>query len=699
MNVSNDPVFIEEVAPRRRARRVGLARGVAAALAAAALLWGLTAAPARAATITVANGAVAVANNNVCSLIEAIENAEDTGTGRVHDDCVAGNPSGADTIQLPVNGSFNVTAPYPFAFSDNGLPAVFTEITIEGRGSTIQRDQGAATPLFRFFESGGVLTLNDLTLTGGSLDWGGGAINNYGALTVNRCRLIGNSGDGGGAIGASGTSPVTIRDSTFSDNRTFGNSGGGAIINTSLGALTIEGSAFSFNSTARRGGAILHYAGGPLIVRNSTFFSNGSGLTGGAIHNWGAATLINVTMRLNDSDQGGGIYNESLGGDTATLTLTRSLVADNAGFSGGPNVANAGVVVANAYNLFGHSGAADVSGFAPGATDLVPAEAVDAILAAAPANNGGRTENFALVAGSPAIDAAPSADCAAPPANVDQRGRPRGADGDGSPSANECDIGAYEAQGASANPTLYVSPAVAGNVSGIAAKPQDILAHDLGADSWAMHFDGSDVGVNRVLSAFAHLPDGDLLLSFKTNQSIPGVGVFTPWDVARFTPSQLGPTTAGAFSWYFDGSDVGLTTVAEKIDALDALPDGQLLISTMGGLAAPQPGGGVLKAQDEDLVAFTPTATGATTAGTWAPYFDGTAVAGLKAEDVVGAHADAATGDLYLSILGGFNVGGVGGNGKDVLKLTPSGGGYTVTRFWRGPQHGFNLNLGGIEIE
>jgi len=190
-------------------------------------------------------------------------------------------------------------------------------------------------------------------------------------------------------------------------------------------------------------------------------------------------------------------------------------------------------------------------------------------------------------------------------------------------------------------PSLYVAPATAGTVGGVAATPQDVLFRDGTAGTWAMHFDGSDVGVTKAIVAFARLSNGDLLLVLKANQSLPGVGAVTPWDVVRFAPSSTGNNTAGTFAWYVDGSDVGLTTAAEKIDALDLLPDGRLLVSTGGALSAPKTGGGTLKTQDEDLATLTATALGATTAGTWALYFDGTAVPGLAAEDVAGAHVAA----------------------------------------------------------
>lgn len=654
-------------------------------------LSALLAAPAQAATIAVANGAVAISDNGVCSLIEAIENANDTTAGLVHDDCAAGDPAGADTITLPTNGVFTLTSAMPF--QEDGLPYIYSEITVDGNGSIIERDPFGAA-LFRMANvQTGDLTLNDLTIRYFDIDEAGaGAIMNFGVLTVNRVTFDDNEAEGGGAISNHGE--ATITDSTFTSNS--GEVGiaagvGGAIWNSD--DMTITGSYFEGNFASTLAGAI--HNNGTLNMMNSTVYNNNTTGTGGGINNNGAVTLTNVTVTGN-SGTGGGIRNQT----GATLTLARSLITYNFASGSPNNITNSGTVVADAYNLIGHSSAASVSGFTPGATDFSPSEHRNDILSTTPVLNGGPTLNFALVADSPAIDAAPSADCAAPPVDVDQRGLPRAVDGDGGASTDECDVGAHEAQGVPVNPLLYVSPLTAGSAGGVAVTPQDIVAQDLSDDSWAMYFDGSDVGVVKTLSAFTFLPDGDILMSFKANQVIAGVGTFTPWDVARFTPSSLGTTTAGTFTWYVDGSDVGLTTSAEKIDALDVLADGRVLVSTAGTLAVPKVGGGTLKSQDEDLTALTLTSVGATTTGTWALYFNGTAITGLGAEDVAGAHVDEATGDLYLSILGAFKVGGISGNGKDVLLLTESGGSYTVTGlFWRGAENGFNLNLGGIEMD
>ena len=234
----------------------------------------------------------------------------------------------------------------------------------------------------------------------------------------------------------------------------------------------------------------------------------------------------------------------------------------------------------------------------------------------------------------------------------------------------------------------FLGAATAGSVGGVAFDPADILAHDSDAGGWRMFFDASAAGVTRNVAAFAF--DGaDILLVFAANQSVAGVGTFTPWDVARFSPTVPGATTPGRFTWALDGSTVGLTTAAEKIDAVAVLPDRRLLVSTTGTAAVPGPGGATLKSQDEDAIAFAN--------GGWSPAFDGSLVAGLAVEDVNGLGVDAA-GNLYVTILGPFTIGGVAGDGKDVLRLAPSGSSYTVTRLWDGSAAPFPPQLDSLEL-
>ena len=245
---------------------------------------------------------------------------------------------------------------------------------------------------------------------------------------------------------------------------------------------------------------------------------------------------------------------------------------------------------------------------------------------------------------------------------------------------------------------IYLTTNASGSVGGVDYAPGDILAYDGAAGTWSMIFDGSDVGVKKALNDFVMLADGSLLIAQSGNVSLPIAGggsyKFMMQDVARFTPSSLGPNTAGSWSVYFDGSDVGLSTTAEKIDTLARGADGALLISTYG-TASVTSGSTTIKAQDEDLLAFQPSATGANTQGVWTLAFNGTAVPGMKGEDLTAAWHDAATGNLHVTMNNDFLVGGVAGTSQTVVTITPSG---AVSAFWNAADAGFSGMVDGLHV-
>jgi hypothetical protein len=153
--------------------------------------------------------------------------------------------------------------------------------------------------------------------------------------------------------------------------------------------------------------------------------SNGSG---GGIYNISAGTMnmTNVTVANNSADslQGDGIYN------VATATLLNTLVGNN----DGQNCAGGGTLNAT-YSL-----SSDTSCSFSGSHNLTNINPVIGPLA----SNGGPTQTHALLAGSPAMDAA---DPASFPA-TDQRGlsRPQGA---------RADIGSFELASAFGNRAFY----------------------------------------------------------------------------------------------------------------------------------------------------------------------------------------------------------------------------------------------------
>lgn len=246
--------------------------------------------------------------------------------------------------------------------------------------------------------------------------------------------------------------------------------------------------------------------------------------------------------------------------------------------------------------------------------------------------------------------------------------------------------------------TFLASLSRNGELPGTSVGSEDLVAYDKANDTWSLYFDGSMVDISKSIRSVHLQDDGAILMSFVSNQQIGGLGTVTPSDVVRFVPTGLGQSTSGTFEWYFDGSDVDLTTSGEKIDALYVLENGDVLISTTG-TAKVSAGGGTLVARDEDIVRFAPTQLGSDTAGQWTLFFDGSDIAGLAGEDIWGMSVDEVTGDLYVNILGGFTVGGIRGNGRDILRLEQVGGGYQVAElFWDGSQFNLPSNLDAIHL-
>jgi hypothetical protein len=222
---------------------------------------------------------------------------------------------------------------------------------------------------------------------------------------------------------------------------------------------------------------------------------------------------------------------------------------------------------------------------------------------------------------------------------------------------------------------IYVSSTTGGTVGGVSFANEDILAFDASTGAWSMYFDGSDVGLGGTdLDAFDLQPDGSILLSLATDFTLTGFGTVDESDILRFTPFSLGSATAGSIAWYFDGSAVGLAASAEDIDAIGFAPDGKLLISARGSFS-----GNGASGADEDLFAFNGT-TGAVTSGSFTLYFDGSDVGlnSASSEDVNGVWVDTSTGKIYLTTLGAFSVSGASGDGSDIFICVPASTGATT---------------------
>jgi hypothetical protein len=178
---------------------------------------------------------------------------------------------------------------------------------------------------------------------------------------------------------------------------------------------------------------------------------------------------------------------------------------------------------------------------------------------------------------------------------------------------------------------------------------------------------------------------------------VPTITVWAPTaqsvNLVRFDATLLGSDTAGSFSLYFDGSDVGLTTTGEDVDAVEVLTGGTLVVSTLNTVSANGAAG-----EDEDLLAFAPTSLGPNTAGSFSLYFDGSDVQLTASGEDVDAAAVGSDGRIHLSTLSNFAVTGASGADEDDVVFTSTSlgdttaGTYSSPVYFDGSVHGLSAN-------
>ena len=231
---------------------------------------------------------------------------------------------------------------------------------------------------------------------------------------------------------------------------------------------------------------------------------------------------------------------------------------------------------------------------------------------------------------------------------------------------------------------MYVSFDGAGSVPGVDNfADDDILKFD--GTTWSMFFNGADVGLGsgQDITAIAFLDEDRMLMVFDepgTVGTAPNTVDYTASDILVFTATQWGTQTAGTFSMFLDGSEVGLEdAVAERIDSLAILPDGSLLISTTGN-----PNVVGVSALDEDILRFVPNNPANYSAGgTWSLYFDGSDVGLGLSNDQDITNLDLAGENIFhIGTLGASTLGSVSGDELDIFTCTASATGDTTTCPW-----------------
>jgi len=347
--------------------------------------------------------------------VTSLENAI-TSANADNDDSVVNVPAGTYTL----NGSAlpNVTA-------DNSTGTVHT-FTMTGAGarSTIidsAAPSGSGSTILTIGSSA-VATISGVTLENASVDGFGGAL---------------------AVVGPFDLGTLTLTDSTVTNNETaFSGEDGGGIFNA--GALTLERDTFSNNRSATNGSAIASepfavgapvrgLIGGNVTIVNTTFNGNEAGEDG---QGTGEGTIYldgNALDLVNDTIAGNGDLNSAGNGglfvDVGQANVVNTIIAGNtAGTGASTTQTNCGigngVISSQGHNI--------ESGTDCGFLSAGDQQNTNPVLGPLQ-NNGGQMDTMALLAGSPAIDKADSANCPA----TDEIGTTR-------PQGPGCDIGAYE---------------------------------------------------------------------------------------------------------------------------------------------------------------------------------------------------------------------------------------------------------------
>ena len=377
---------------------------------------------------TLLTSGVASANtiniNSKCSLVEAIQSANQD---LAISGCQAGE--GADRLVLPTQKFIYSNA----HDSNNALPIITSDITIDGNGASIIRKNNSQNFRFFYIDHAAKLTLKYLTLKGGKKGPGGAIFVQYGGnLKIQDSILTENSSlnGKGGAVESRGD--VVISRSLINHN-SAGFSGGG--IHITEGSLTLDRSTVSNNQTSgTEGGAGITIQGqfeskivNSTISNNSATAGSGGGIRIRTSYP-GEVDITSTTIAANSAAKSGAGIKHN--GD---LTLSHSIVSGNLAPIAA-EISATGYIVANAYNVFGHSGIAGISGLTLFGGDIVPDQAFMEIIRPL-SNNGGKTPTHALVSNSPAINAG---GLGYPLPSIDQRGVPR-------PQGTRVDIGSVEA--------------------------------------------------------------------------------------------------------------------------------------------------------------------------------------------------------------------------------------------------------------
>lgn len=536
-------------------------------------------------------------------------------------------------------GMYNGGEPgYPYGSSPTIANVSFmNNSAIEGGGMRNENYSNPSLLMVNFSENSATRSSGGMHNTGNSNP------------TLNEVMFVGNtSGFAAGGLG-NYSSSASLTNVTFNNNSAV--SSGGAIVNSN-GSPTFTNVSLLDNS-AQYGGGMWNSGSSPTLI-NLTFKNNSASISGGGILSETSSNLIvrNTILWGNTAPTGAQIHS-----DVSLSTVSDSVV--QGGFAGGTNIITTDPLLGTLGNYGGITQTlplqAGSSAIDSGNDTYCPATDQRGVIRPQGIRcDIGAYEFVPTITPTPTNTPTSTPTATSTPINSSNPLYLSFSETqtiEGLTSEDE-DILKYDGQtwslffdgsdvGVSASDlfafslldpdSILMAFSSAVTVNGISATPQDILRFDatsLGtttSGTFSMYFDGSDVGFdnkNENIDSVTVLPDGRLLLSTTDNSVVPGVSTGADEDVLAFTPTSLGNVTAGSWSMYFDGSDVGLGEGSnEDVDALDVVA-GTIYLSTVGDFVVPG-----LTGADEDVFTCVASSTGNDTNCTYSPtlYFDGSA--------------------------------------------------------------------------
>jgi hypothetical protein len=230
---------------------------------------------------------------------------DDAGPGSLRQALLDTPAGGTVDFQPGLSGTITLTS---------GQLAINKNLTIAGPGPDVITVNGNHASRVLNIAGAFTVDISGLTLADGftqqdasAFSGNGGAILNFGNLTVTGCTISGNFASGG-SIG-----------------------GGGGIFNDAGATLAVTGSTISGNSSFYGGG--IDNEDGTVTVTGTTLSRNASAVGGGILNTQGSVTVADSTLSGNSAGlEGGGIFSQ-----VGSLTVTDSTLSGNSvgGVGGG----------------------------------------------------------------------------------------------------------------------------------------------------------------------------------------------------------------------------------------------------------------------------------------------------------------------------------------------------------------------------